>query len=137
MDIKLVKELITLLEESSLSKLEIKDKDFEIKLKKQGLEVVSAPVAQPIVQVSDTKIETSNVKTINSPIVGTFYTKPSPEANEYVSVNSRVKKGDVICIIEAMKVMNEIKADRDGTIKEILVDDSQIVEYDQPLFVIE
>ena len=75
-------------------------------------------------------------KVIKSPMVGTFYSKPSPEAEAYVEVGKRVQKGDVLCIIEAMKLMNEIESEFDGEIKEVLVKDGEMVEYGKPLFII-
>ena len=78
----------------------------------------------------------SNV-TIKSPIIGTFYTKPSPDKKPYISVGSEVKKGDVLCVIEAMKLFNEIESDIDGKILKVLVEDSTPVEFDEPLFLIE
>lgn len=79
----------------------------------------------------------ANAHTINAPIVGTFYSAPSPDADPFVSIGDRVNKGDVLCIIEAMKLMNEIECEVSGTITEILIQNSEPVEYDQPLFVIE
>lgn len=79
----------------------------------------------------------ANAHTIKAPIVGTFYAAPSPDADPFVSVGERVNKGDVLCIIEAMKLMNEIECEVAGTIKEILIQNSEPVEYDQPLFIIE
>ena len=88
-----------------------------------------------------TAIETEklneNVVTIKSPIIGTFYTKPSPDKEPYISVGSEVKKGDVLCVIEAMKLFNEIESDIDGKILKVLVEDSTPVEFDEPLFLIE
>ena len=89
----------------------------------------SAPASAPATQPSG--------KTIKAPMVGVFYQAASPEAEPYVTVGKTVKKGDTVCIIEAMKLMNEIQAEEDGTIKEILVKDGDIIEYGQPLFVIE
>lgn len=89
----------------------------------------SAPASAPATQPSG--------KTIKAPMVGVFYQAASPEAEPYVTIGKTVKKGDTVCIIEAMKLMNEIQAEEDGTIKEILVKDGDIIEYGQPLFVIE
>lgn len=83
------------------------------------------------------KAPSANEHTIKAPIVGTFYTAPSPDADAFVSVGDRVSPGDVLCIIEAMKLMNEIESEVAGTIKQVLIDNAQPVEYDQPLFVIE
>ena len=83
------------------------------------------------------KEETENSKIVKSPMVGTFYSKPSPDAKEYVKVGDKVSKGDVLCIVEAMKLMNEIESEFDGKIIEICVKDGEAVEYGKPLFVIE
>ena len=102
---------------------------------------VQAPVAEttPVQQSAPTQVSASKPtgKTIKAPMVGVFYKAASPEAEPYVTVGKTVKKGDTVCIIEAMKLMNEIQAEEDGTIKEILVKDGDIIEYGQPLFVIE
>ncbi|MDR1782360.1 MAG: acetyl-CoA carboxylase biotin carboxyl carrier protein [Bacilli bacterium] len=140
MDINKIKELVNILENSSLTSLEIEQDDMKIKLGKEiENKVISTSnkidnkLIKDVVEVK----EDSNKQTINSPLVGTFYSKPSPEENDFVQVNQKINKGDVICIIEAMKVMNEIKAEKDGIIKEILVANEELVEFDQPLFVIE
>nr|WP_296076517.1 acetyl-CoA carboxylase biotin carboxyl carrier protein [uncultured Ruminococcus sp.] len=102
---------------------------------------VQAPVVEtaPVQQSAPTQVSASKPsgKTIKAPMVGVFYKAASPEAEPYVTVGKTVKKGDTVCIIEAMKLMNEIQAEEDGTIKEILVKDGDIIEYGQPLFVIE
>ena len=107
----------------------------------------TAPVAQPAAPATPAEppapeapkpaASSANDHTINAPIVGTFYSAPSPDADPFVSVGDRVSKGDVLCIIEAMKLMNEIECEVPGTIKEILINNSEPVEYDQPLFIIE
>ena len=86
---------------------------------------------------NETEKLNENVVTIKSPIIGTFYTKPSPDKEPYISVGSEVKKGDVLCVIEAMKLFNEIESDIDGKILKVLVEDSTPVEFDEPLFLIE
>lgn len=136
MDINKIKELALILDEYNLSKIKIKENETLIHLEKEVNVVSAMPVNNVIENVSDASPSKVVANTINSPIVGTFYSRPNPEADAYVNVNQRVKAGDVICIIEAMKVMNEIKADIDGVIKEILVKDGDVVEFDQPLFVI-
>ena len=116
-----VKEFIEMLEGSSLSVLEIKNGDGSaIRLEKAISAAPSAPVAED--------------KTINSPIVGVFYAAPSPDSNPYVSVGQKISKGDTICIVEAMKCMNEIQSELDGEVTEVLVKDGDLVEYGQPLF---
>lgn len=151
-----IKELITTLDNSSLTNLEITCGNGEkLCLKKKVSEVVSVPsvnVTQPVPAVSvtsiapaaqnnDTVVESevkkSEDKTIDCPMVGVFYTSSSPEADPYVKVGSKVNKGDIVCIVEAMKLMNEVTATESGTIKEILVENGDLVEFGQPLFVIE
>jgi acetyl-CoA carboxylase biotin carboxyl carrier protein len=153
MDIRKVKKLIEMLEESSLNELEIKEGEESVKLVKSVGIVqqaqVSAPLStiQPLDESSsvapnensedDTKEQIILGKSINSPMVGTFYNSPNPGADAFVKVGDSVSEGDVLCIIEAMKMMNEVKSDFNGTIKEILISDSEPVEYGEVLFVIE
>ena len=136
-----IKELIALLEESSLSVLEVKDDDKKVRLEKAqtaaaapaAVTVNAAPVQAapaPSAEADD------NGKTISAPIVGVFYAAPSPESEPYVHVGQKVKKGDVVCIIEAMKCMNEIQAEEDGEIAAVLATNGELVEYNQPLFAI-
>lgn len=98
--------------------------------------IETAPVQQSAPAPAPTTAPQPTGKTIKAPMVGVFYKAASPEAEPYVTVGKTVKKGDTVCIIEAMKLMNEIQAEEDGTIKEILVKDGDIIEYGQPLFVI-
>lgn len=151
-----IKELITTLDNSSLTNLEITCGNGEkLCLKKKFSEAVSVPsvsVAQPAPAVSVTPIapvaqnndivvesegKKSEDKTIDCPMVGVFYASPSPETEPYVKVGSKVNKGDIVCIVEAMKLMNEVTATESGTIKEILVENGDLVGFGQPLFVIE
>lgn len=149
-----IKELIATLDNSSLTNLEITCKTGEKlclkkRIKENNVPVVVAnsnitPVQSTFsdsTQEKNTEISVEEKrpvgKTINCPMVGVFYVAPSPDAEPYVSVGSKVNKGDVICIIEAMKLMNEVTATESGTIKEILVEDGNLVEFGQPLFVIE
>lgn len=147
MDLKYIKELMQILDKSGLSKLVIKEKNgVEITLEK-GHNLVPAaheyhptPLHIPTPQVSQKPIQ--NVvdiaeNCVKSPMVGTFYRADSPESKPFVSVGDTVNVGDPVCIIEAMKVMNEIKSDRSGKIKEILVENGKPVEFGQPLLVIE
>jgi acetyl-CoA carboxylase biotin carboxyl carrier protein len=137
-----IKELIALLESSSLAVLEVKEGDSKVHLEKPGnitvnntgVAPVAAPAAAPAAPAAAPAAETG--KTINAPIVGVFYAAPSPDAEPYVSVGKRVKKGDVVCIIEAMKCMNEIQAEEDGEITAVLANNGELVEYGQPLFTI-
>ena len=155
MDIRKVKKLIEMLEESQLNEIEIKEGEESVKLVKaisvpvQEQIVTSnavAPTPQPAVvndvsADSDTsqsaEDETISGQTIDSPMVGTFYAAPNPGAKDFVSVGDKISEGDVLCIIEAMKMMNEVKADSSGTIKQVLIENAEPVEFGQPLFVIE
>lgn len=145
-----IKEFINLLEDSSLSVFEIQKEDgSKIRLKKaqSAQQIVNtipvangvaspAPVA-PVVEsapAAPAAPVADNSKTIDAPIVGVFYAASAPGKAPYVSAGKKVKKGDVVCIIEAMKCMNEIQAEEDGEIVEVLVKDGELVEYGQPLF---
>ena len=145
-----IKEFINLLEDSSLSVFEIQKEDgSKIRLEKAqpAQQIVNtipvangvaapAPVAAPVESapaVTAAPVADSS-KTIDAPIVGVFYAASAPGKAPYVSVGKKVKKGDVVCIIEAMKCMNEIHAEEDGEIVEVLVKDGELVEYGQPLF---
>ena len=140
MEYEKIKQLIEDMGNSKLSSIEIDFPDgTKINMKKQ--EVVAVANNVPIIETSKQQvvqnekeeiIETANV--VKSPMVGTFYAKPAPNSNPYVEVGKKVKKGDVLCIIEAMKLMNEIESEFDGEIKEILVKDGEVVEYGKPLF---
>ncbi len=155
MDLKLIKNLITLISESSVNEVSIEEGEFKIKIKKQadapaGSEQVyyapPAPAPAPAAAApanpapaTEKPVDTpaSNGITIKSPIVGTFYEAPSPESDPFVKPGDVVKKGQVLCIVEAMKIMNEIESEHDGKITKILVSDATPVEFDQPLFEIE
>lgn len=141
-----------LMEDMGNSKLTAIDIDFpdgtKIRMKKEEKQVVTVAENIPMENVStkeiekvettednqEEKVEEGNI--VKSPMVGTFYLKPSPNSDPYVQVGQKVKKGDVLCIVEAMKLMNEIESEWDGEIKEILVKDEESVEYGKPLFVI-
>ena len=141
-----VKEFIEMLESSSLSVLEIKNGDGSaIRLEKAACAApavvmqANAPAAAPVqetVQAAPAAqpAPAAEGKTINSPIVGVFYAAPSPDSNPYVSVGQKIAKGDTICIVEAMKCMNEIQSELDGEVTEVIVKDGDLVEYGQPLF---
>ncbi len=150
MNLKEIKDLIKLFNTSDLNKLKLQDGEFSLTLEK-GVETapaaVAAPVAQPVAAPqpaaaaqpaaeSEKKIP-DNAIYITSPMVGTFYRAPSPDSPPFVNVGDVVKKGQTLCIIEAMKIMNEIEAEFDCKILEILVEDGQPVEYDMPLFLVE
>ncbi len=144
MDINEIKELIEVFAKNGLTKLELSQGEFSIKLKKevsevkviQSAESQSAPivpVSQPVVADKESE-EDENLIFITSPIIGTFYRAPSPDSDPYVEVGSKVKKGDVLCIVEAMKIMNEIESEYDGVIVKIFPKNAEPVEYGQKLF---
>lgn len=150
MNIKEIKEMINLMNENGLVELEVEKDDMRIRLKKtaSGIEGFNGPVvfqgqnipmAQDRVQSVPSVEEKSVVKTveIKAPMVGTFYRAPSPESPAYVEVGQVIEPGQVICIIEAMKLMNEIKSEIKGKILEILVDNAEPVEFGQSLFLID
>ncbi|TCK86739.1 biotin carboxyl carrier protein [Natranaerovirga hydrolytica] len=147
MEFNQVLELMKAFSESNIHNLKYEHKDFKLKLNKEPVnkEIIVSEEALPVQknQVVTSEVgqnTTSNqqkedhCKIVKSPIVGTFYSSSSPEANDYVQVGSQVKKGQVLCIIEAMKLMNEIESEFDGEVVEILVENEQMVEYGQPLF---
>ncbi|SCX10675.1 acetyl-CoA carboxylase biotin carboxyl carrier protein [Ruminococcaceae bacterium P7] len=136
-NIEEIKELMALLENSSLSALEVQQDDVKVRLEKPAV-TVAAPVAVPAPAPAPVAAPApaDAGKAINAPIVGVFYAAPSPDSEPYVSVGKRVKKGDVVCIIEAMKCMNEIQAEEDGEITAVLATNGELVEYGQPLFAI-
>lgn len=143
MDIRKVKKLIELLEESGIAELEIKEGEESVRISRYlsapAQVVASRSVAvEPSLSVrEDTPGGVSGGNTIDSPMVGTFYEAPSPGAMPFTHVGARVAPGDTLCIVEAMKMLNQVEADRAGTIKEVLVENGQPVEFGQPLFVIE
>lgn len=138
-----IKEFISVLEASSLSVLELQKEDgSKIRLEKPR-QIISQTVSRPDVQtVAPQNVSVNqpqeaapdSCKSIKSPIVGVFYAAPSPDSEPYVSVGKQVKKGDTVCIVEAMKCMNEIQAEEDGEIVAVLAKDGELVEYGQPLF---
>lgn len=148
MDLKDIKAIIDLMKKNSVSEFELEKQDFKIRLKRgitgaapvtqfdeaQPLAYTAAPAALPATASTPTAAETSTDAEIKSPMIGTFYRSPSPEAGSYVEVGSEVNPDSVVCIIEAMKVMNEIKAEVKGIITQILVDNAKPVEFGQPLF---
>ena len=146
MDIRKVKKLIELLEESNINELEITEGEDSVRISRgvpaaayaaqpmMAAPMVAAPLAAPAaVAISNEPIAGH---TINSPMVGSFYASPAPESPAFVSVGQAVSPGDVLCIIEAMKMMNQIEADKAGVIGSILVEDGEPIEFDQPLFTI-
>ena len=139
MDIDQIKELVRLMADNDLSELSVTDGETKINLKRGGAAVVlpappppSPPAAAGAAAEGTEPAE--NFVEVRSPMVGTFYAAPSPDTDPYVTVGSPVEDGTVVCIVEAMKVMNEIKADCSGSIEEICVQNAQPVEYGQILF---
>ena len=155
MDLRKIKKLMELLEESGIAEIEVKEGEESIKLSRnissttnmQVPQVVQQPIqtSQPPAyqQTSDMganavdNLKEEKRNTVNSPMVGTFYASASPESKPFVTIGQSVKKGDTLCILEAMKMMNQVQAESDGKIVEILVDNAEPVEFDQPLFVLE
>jgi len=150
MNLKEIKELIKVFNSSDLNKLKIEDGDFGLTLEKGGVVVATAPVqaSAPAPQVAapapaveapaaDEKRIPDNAVHVTSPMVGTFYRAPSPDSPPFVNVGDTVRKGQTLCILEAMKIMNELEAEFDCKILDILVEDGQPVEYDMPLFLVE
>ena len=146
MDIRKVKKLIEMLEASDLEELEITEGEESVKLVKRTTqsnsskeikEQISSPKAEETEQqAANEKVQEIEAEEITSPMVGTFYTASSPGADAFVKVGDKVNEGDVVCIVEAMKMMNEIKSDFSGTVSKILVENSDPVEFGQPLFII-
>ena len=148
MDLRKLKTLIDLVAESSISELEITEAEGRVRIVKAPppsaqpapvAQVVQIPASQPAAAPAQQAAASapSRGKTVKSPMVGTLYRAPNPEADPFVTVGSTVKVGDTLCIIEAMKLMNEIESEFAGTVVEILVENGQPIEYGQPLFVIE
>jgi len=148
MNIKEIKEMVNLMNENGLVELEIEKEGMRIRLKKMtsGTEAFSGPILverERIHQGQAREAEEINEKTtvktveIKAPMVGTFYRAPSPEAPPYAEVDQTIESGQVICVIEAMKLMNEIKSEIKGKVLEILVDNAEPVEFGQPMFLIE
>jgi acetyl-CoA carboxylase biotin carboxyl carrier protein len=154
MDLRKLKTLIDLVSESGISELEVTEGEGKVRIVKNAAPVFlpqaaqmqympqqgyapppSAPMA-PAGEAAAPAVATPQGHVVTSPMVGTFYRAPSPGADAFVQIGDTVKEGDTICIIEAMKLLNEIEADKSGVIKEVLVENGQAVEYGQPLFVI-
>jgi acetyl-CoA carboxylase biotin carboxyl carrier protein len=149
MDLRKLKTLIDLVSESNISELEITETEGKVRIVKasaaapvQYVQTVAAPVAPVAIAGAQAPAAAAVAApaaghAVKSPMVGTFYRASSPGAPAFVEVGSQVKEGDTLCIIEAMKILNEIEADKAGTITQILGENGQAVEYGQPLFVIE
>ncbi len=142
MELEDLKELIELLKDSDITELQVEKEGTKVKIKRERfLQSLEMPAHKPTVFQEKTSAETEEdsqrLVTITSPIVGTFYKAASPEASPFVDLGSKVSKGQVLCIVEAMKLMNEIESDVDGLVVKILVENGQPVEYGEPLFLIE
>ena len=140
MDIRKVKKLIELLEESGIDELEIKEGEESVRIsrhsKTPAAQQFYAPAPMAAAPVAEAAAPALKGTVVRSPMVGTFYRKPSPTSPNFAEVGQSVKKGDTLCIVEAMKMMNHIEAEIGGVIDAILVEDGQPVEFDQPLFTI-
>ena len=149
MDIRKIKKLIELVEESGINELEISEGEESVRISRGAPVVAAAPIMQaapvaaaipapvsaaPAVEASAPAL-TGHV--VRSPMVGTYYASSSPDAPQFVEVGQHVNAGDTLCIVEAMKMMNQIEADKSGVIKEILAQNEDAIEFDQPLFIIE
>lgn len=148
MDLKTIKQVIDLMKRSELSEFEFEEDGFKLRLSRQSANpqtpimqstAPATPVAAPVAHASATapvadKAEDPNVETVKSPMVGTFYRAPSPDSPNFTEVGNKVNPDSIVCIIEAMKVMNEIQSEVKGTITEVLVEDGDAIEFGQPLF---
>ncbi|EGR0695435.1 acetyl-CoA carboxylase biotin carboxyl carrier protein [Vibrio parahaemolyticus] len=156
MDIRKIKKLIELVEESGIAELEISEGEESVRISRHGTAAPApvhyaaapvaapapapAPVAAPVTDAPAAEAPAAAVPAghqVLSPMVGTFYRSPSPDAKSFVEVGQKVNAGDTLCIVEAMKMMNQIEADKSGVVTAILVEDGQPVEFDQALVVIE
>jgi acetyl-CoA carboxylase biotin carboxyl carrier protein len=155
MDLRKLKKLIDLVEESGIAELELTEGEEKVKISRQPKQQQMAPqyiqtpqisqiphqedIHTPSTSPSETPapLTSSKEQQISSPMVGTFYRASSPDAGSFVEIGTSVKKGDILCIIEAMKILNEIESDKDGVIKKILIENGQPVEFGEALFVIE
>ncbi|TPH21684.1 acetyl-CoA carboxylase biotin carboxyl carrier protein [Haemophilus haemolyticus] len=155
MDIRKIKKLIELVEESGITELEVQEEEGTVRISRAApavapaaVQYAAAPVVAPTPAATPTQAPAAATPApavsdelsghlVRSPMVGTFYRSPSPEAKAFVEVGQSVKVGDALCIVEAMKMMNRIEADKAGVVKAILINDGDAVEFDEPLIVIE
>ena len=146
MDIRKIKKLIELVEESGINELEISEGEESVRICRGGTIVAAAPVMQaapmavaaaPVAAPADAAAPVISGHVVRSPMVGTYYASASPDAPAFAEVGKHVNAGDTLCIVEAMKMMNQIEADKSGVIKEILAQNEDAIEFDQPLFIIE
>jgi len=150
-DIRKIKKLIELIEASDIAEIEITEGEESVRINRYTQQQAATPVmAAPVATMTAAPVTSSpevasapaaapeaSGHVVKSPMVGTFYRSASPGSAAFVEVGTAVKEGDTLCIIEAMKILNQIEADKSGTIKQILIENAQPVEYDQPLFIIE
>lgn len=144
---KEIQDLVEILTQQNLTEIEIERKDLRIRVRRDHAPTVSSPApvapssiegpAAPQVTIESPELDNARLLTVTSPIVGTFYRSPSPDADSYVEENDIVSKGQVLCIVEAMKLMNEIESEADGRLVKVLVESGMAVEYGQPLFLID
>lgn len=152
MNLRHIRDLVRLLEESGLTVLELQEADTRIRLEKSSLlhpqagdafnasrqahmqADVQPPVMPPLSPLSDGGVDFNKIREVKSPLVGIFYSSPQPGAEPFVSVGGKVKKGDVLCVVEAMKMMNEITAEEEGELVDVCVQNGQVVEFGQVLF---
>ena len=148
MDIKLIKQVVDLMKRSDISEFEFEEDGFKLRLSSKGADapqiIQAAPAAQtptpspltaaPAGETAAAPVEEKGISIIKSPMVGTFYSAASPESPAFVKVGTKVNNDSVVCIIEAMKVMNEIQAEMSGAITELLVENGEAIEYGKPLF---
>ena len=155
MDIRKIKKLIELVEESGITELEVQEEEGTVRISRAApavapaaVQYAAAPVVAPTPTATPAQAQAAATPTpaasdelsghlVRSPMVGTFYRSPSPEAKAFVEVGQSVKVGDALCIVEAMKMMNRIEADKAGVVKALLINDGDAVEFDEPLIVIE
>ncbi|RJQ21485.1 MAG: acetyl-CoA carboxylase biotin carboxyl carrier protein [Nitrospiraceae bacterium] len=144
MELEEIKKLIEFLKETDITEFQIENEGTKLKIRREKFlssfetfPSVKHPAAGHPVAAGEEAVEEKKLATITSPIVGIFHRAPSPESAPFVEIGSAVKKGQVLCIVEAMKLMNEIESDTDGVISKILVENGQPVEYGEPLFLIE
>jgi len=156
MDIRKIRKIIDLMKEKEVGEIEITEGEEAVRISQFGSHqaaqhiphpaayqnnaatphVAAHTASEPVQPADENEKETENAHTINSPMVGTFYGSPSPDAEPFVKIGQRVTAGDVLCIIEAMKMFNQIECDKNGTIIKILAEDGYPIEYDQPLFIL-
>jgi len=150
MDISEIRKLIRLIQQSDVTEIEVTEGESTVRISRQGMvasmvpatqmmaaaPVAAAPIAATAAMEAPATSDADHIHAVKSPMVGTFYAAASPDDDDFVSEGSKVKKGDVLCIIEAMKLMNEIEAEYDGVVEKVLVKNASPLEYGQPLFII-